>query len=181
MPAIKRTHAEYQERKAHDTWRVNKINNLIGELTKAEFTRLNDMITRIIDEHVKLTQTDGFYFSGKVFTNISGVSYATLSKVPIHPSLKARATEYIHQCKELDQNSAKIRQGIAVLIRDAHSDQDLRDALPDALTSLVDNGRLTNLPRTKEEGHTLTSKLHKQQFERTMDKVYYYLGSRLLG
>lgn len=180
MP-VQRTHEEYQKRKATDAFRSDTINELIGELTSADEFRLKDMVRDIINEHVKLTGTDGFYHNGRVYTNMTGVPFGSLQKVPIAPSLKPRILEYNKQCNDLDRDRAAIKQGLAVLIRNCETIQAVRNALPEVLIPIMKDIRYKATLRTMPEGHTLTSKLHQKQFEKTMDRVYFYLGSRLLG
>ncbi len=180
MPAPK-THAEYQERKAKDEFRQKIITDIVSALMTVDKNRLDRMCAEIVEDHVKLTKTDGFYHNGRVFTNMTGVAFKALQKQPIHPSLKLRIIEYTKQCREFDSDTAKISQGFAVLIRDCTTIQGVRNALPDVILPCMTDPRFKQVERTMPEGFTLTSKLHQGQFEKTMDRVYFYLGSRLMG
>ncbi|MCF8861653.1 hypothetical protein Ab1vBOLIVR2_gp71 [Agrobacterium phage OLIVR2] len=177
------TKAEYLHRKAIDENRVNFVNGIIKELMSSDKARLDTMIKEIIEEHEKLTQTDGFFFDGRVYTNKVGIPFKSLQKVGVHPSLKARVLEYKKQCRDIENDEARIGQGLAVLVRNATSPQHFRDAVPDILLPLVPSSFIStkNLKRTIEEGALLTTKLHRDQFQKTMDRIYFYLGSRLLG
>lgn len=176
-----RTHEEFQQRKMMDAFRQSIINDAVNGLMSEDDKRLKQMVADIIRDHVTLTKTDGFYFNGQVYTNLQGVAFKSIQKLPIHPSLKDRITEYAKQVIELKSDQAKISQGLAVLIRNCIDHQGVRNALPDLLIPTINNQSIQMLKRTLPEGHTLTSKLHIAQYEKTMDRVYFYLGSRLLG
>lgn len=176
------TKAEFLQRKEVDERRTRFISGIITELLSSDKARLKSMIEKIVEEHESLTQTDGFFFDGQVYTNKVGIPFKSLQKVGVHPSLKARVLEYKKQCRDIDADDARLSQGLAVLVRNAVTPQDFRDAVPDILLSLVPTTfGIHRLPRNEPEGANLTTKLHKQQFEKTIDRVYFYLGSRLLG
>lgn len=175
-----KTHAEYEARKAQDAFKQKIINDIINKLIGHENARLKELVSGIINDHVKLTGTDGFYYRGNVYTNVMGASFATLQKLPIHDSLKDRMQEYIKQVQEIDADRAKIAQGLAVLLRQANSYQSVRNALPELLIPCT-SWDVSSLSRQTPEAAGLTSKLHIQQYEKTKDMLYFYLGSRLLG
>ena len=180
MPVVK-TNAEYLERKARDEFRQKIIIDVVTQLTAVDQKRLNEMKAKIINDHVQLTGTDGFYHNGMFYTNMSGVPVKSMQKLPIHPTLKGQAIEHDKQVRALASDTAKISRGLAVLIRNCIDYQGVRNALPDVLIPITTITEIARHDRTMPEGYTLTSKLHKDQFQNTLDRIYFYLGSRLLG
>lgn len=174
-----KTHEEYRIRQQADQFRTTSIKKVLDVLLRNDRARLDELVKGIIADHVALTQTDGFYFDGRVYTNVIGVPFATLQKQPIDPSLKPRMLVYIKQMREMDADEAKIGQGLAVLLRKATNDQDVRDALPEPLVKVLPH--LSQYERQRPAAYGLTSKLHQVQYDKTMDQIYFYLGSRLLG
>lgn len=177
-----KTFQQVQSRRHDDEVRKTKIDGMLKRLMDSDVKRINRMVDEIIVEHRKLTGTDGFYHKGQIYGNVMGVSQSSpaMQKQPIHESLRERMFEYDRQLAELVKDRDILRQGLGVLIRRANTPQEIRNALPDLLLPVMDSPEHL-LDRTEPEMHTLTSQIHRIQYERTLDKIYFYLGSRLLG
>lgn len=182
MANFQKTHAQLKERRALDDKRKYTIEYIIRNLMQSDIKRLNDMKSQIIQKHVKLTGSDGFYHRGQFFTTVTsvGTTSSALQKDAAHPEVREELFEYEKQVKELQNDKVILSQGLSILIRNAVSPQEIRDALPDILLSVMGSPENV-LARTKPEMHTISSKLHQLQYEKTLDKIYFYLGSRLLG
>lgn len=175
------SYEEYRERRRQEEMKLKFINDIISEVTVSETNRIDELRKKCVEEHVKLTNTDGFYMGGKIFTNVQNAPFSILQKTVCHQSVRKDAENYLKQLKELHEDQSRIRQGLTILLSKVSSRQDMRDALPDVLLQFVKNPEITSLPRTREAAYTVTSKLHLSQLEKTLDRVYFYMGSRLIG
>lgn len=175
-----RTFTQIQERKGLDTFRTNARRTVLKGLMTPQMDYLNNLRYSIITKHVEKTHTDGFYHRGVWYTNFSGQAPATsLQKQSIHESLLPEIFDYERLIKDFNADKVSIEQGISLLLREAKAPQDIRDALPEVLLPVMGSPEHL-LQRTRPELYTLTSELHKKQFEKVMEKIYFYLATALL-
>lgn len=175
-----RTHQAILARKSGDQFRADIIIKIIASLCEPDANRLYNLRVNIIARHCILTGTDSFYTQGEIWSNIQGLPQKVLQKRPIHESLKEELHELIKQRNQLKADREKLKQGLAVIIRSLDTHEEVRDALPDLLLPFMDSTTAV-LPRTRPELYTLTQEIWKQQYKKTEELIYFYLGSRLLS
>lgn len=175
-----RSFGDYQERKNLDASRKRSVETVLKNLMNTDMLRIKAIRDDLIRRNNVLTNSDAFYHRGQIYTLNTQVGYKPLTKHPIHPSLRDEMFEYEKQIQEFKNDKVILEQGLGVLVRNAMEAQDIRDALPDILLPCMGSPEHL-MDRTRPELYTLTSELHRHQYEKTLDKIYFYLGSRLLG
>ena len=174
---------QFEQRKLDMKAHTDMINDMVNQFTIDEKNHIDQIVRDIISENTKLTGKDGFYWNGRVLSNVQtqkGLGTMHLQKAPIHPSLKDKMLEAQSFWDRLTADKKKLTQGLAVLLRNANGKQEVRDALPELAVKMLDGGRLLSLPRTQPELYTLTSPLHRKQFKETEELMYFYLASRII-
>lgn len=109
---------------------------------------------------------------------VKGATYTGGAISTPHKTLMDSFDQLAKDKAQLQMNHQKIRQGIGMLLRPCKTRQDIRDVLPDTLVNLTD---LKQLTRTREEAYSIAgSGMLKQQYDKTMELVFMYLGTKLL-
>lgn len=170
---------QYDAAKARTTEHNNMIKDIVRQLTYDEQESINKAVMNIIDQHRLKTNTDGFIYKGNIYPN--SVNPRTMKRAPLHPDLMNDWMAINAEQESLNKDKTRLTQGIAVLLRNIHDNQGVRDALPEPLVKILDGGRLLSYPRTRPELFSLTSKLHLSQFEDVKELIFFYLSSRLLS
>ena len=122
---------------------------------------------------------DGFLFSGEFFTDLPPDMQKQAVKEVIRPALRQEAKDYIREVRAVEGEKLRLYHGLAQLCGACQTQQDIRDALPEAAV-LVDE-ELKALPRTREAGWTLRDKpLLAFDFKRTEELVDFYSAHRMI-
>lgn len=171
---------QYDRAKQQTVEHISLIKDIVRQLVMDEQESINSAVRKIVDDHTLRSGSNAFLYKGHVYTNSSGPT-SSLKRAPLHPSLMPEWESTYADQESLNRDKAMLQQGIAVLLRNIHDNQGIRDALPEPLVKILDGGRLLNYPRTRPELFPLTSKLHKNQFEKTNELIFFYLSSRLLS
>lgn len=174
---------QFEQRKQALAEHQRMISDMVHQFTIDERNHIDDIVRTIIADNTKLTGKDGFYWNGKVLSNVQmqrGMGTNHIQKSSIHPDLKERMLDAQAQYDRLALDRKKLQQGIAVLLRNAGTKEEIRNALPEIAVDVLDGGRLKSIPRTEPELYTLTSDLHRKQFKETEELMLYYLASRII-
>lgn len=157
------------------------INFLIEELFSAEFKRLRKREYQLVGENRNLSpqKFDGFFYGGYYYTDLDKSIASKGLKSGLHPSLVPSVEAQVADRKEVEFDRLRIRQALALSLKDAKNTQDLRDALPNQLSEMIIH--LRGIERCRPEAFTLMAYPRKhQQYLKLRDKIEFYAAARLL-
>jgi hypothetical protein len=156
------------------------VTGLIATLFEREEASLTRRIENVATRNSALGGSiDGCRHAGVVFTSLKGKKRSMGSYSRIHPTLVEEANLILEDQKILASEKAKIQQAFAIVLRDARSLQDIRDALPNAVRDIAPE--LSHLERTRPEAYTLADNPRSYtQYMKLRDKIEYHVASRML-
>ena len=162
-----------------------QINEIIRALTDALFSaetkRLRKREFDLVAENRSLSSQhyDGFFFQGQFYTDLDRSLAAKGIKTSLHPSLVPSMERHIKDKKEVEFDRLRVKQALALLLKDVQTAQDLRDALPNQLAEMID--QIKKMKRSRPEGFTLMTDSRKiKQYQKLREKIEFYTAARLL-
>ena len=162
-----------------------QINEIIRALTDALFSaetkRLRKREFDLVAENRSLSSQhyDGFFFQGQFYTDLDRSLAAKGIKTSLHPSLVPSMERHIKDKKEVEFDRLRVKQALALLLKDVQTAQDLRDALPNQLADMID--QIKDMERIRPEGFTLMTDSRKiKQYQKLREKIEFYTAARLL-
>lgn len=161
---------------------INKvIDALIIELMKPESTRLKKRELELVKENRKVSSGnfDGFFYQGKYYTDLDKSVASKGIKSGLHSSLVPSMEAFVADEKIVKNDQHRMKQALALVLKDCRTAQDLRDALPNQLAEMID--QIKHLPRQRPEGFTLMADPRKlSQYQLLREKIEFYTATRLL-
>lgn len=156
---------------------VASISNLLFEKEEAHVTRSEyGMITRNAELG---NSSDGFRYLGRIYTQLTGAARNRGQFDPLHTKLEADMNSLQIHREVIKADRDWIKQALMMVLRECHSYQDMRDALPNGLKEIVPE--LAGLSRTRKEAYTLLDNPRSYNYYiRLRDKMEYYIATRLL-
>ena len=162
-----------------------QINEIIRALTDALFSaetkRLRKKEFDLVAENRSLSSQhyDGFFFQGQFYTDLDRSLASKGIKTSLHPSLVPSMERHIKDKKEVEFDRLRVKQALALLLKDVRTAQDLRDALPNQLAEMID--QIKGMERSRPEGFTLMTNQRKiKQYQKLREKIEFYTAARLL-
>ena len=162
-----------------------QINEIIRALTDALFSaetkRLRKREFDLVAENRSLSSQhyDGFFFQGQFYTDLDRSLASKGIKTSLHPSLVPSMERHIKDKKEVEFDRLRVKQALALLLKDVRTAQDLRDALPNQLAEMID--QIKGMERSRPEGFTLMTNQRKiKQYQKLREKIEFYTAARLL-
>ena len=162
-----------------------QINEIIRALTDALFMsetkRLKKRELELVAENRSLSSEhyDGFFYQGQFYTDLDRSLAAKGIKASLHPSLVSSMEKHIKDKKEVEFDRLRVKQALALLLKDVRTAQDLRDALPNQLAEMID--QIKGMERSRPEGFTLMTDSRKiKQYQKLREKIEFYTAARLL-
>ena len=162
-----------------------QINEIIRALTdalfSAEIKRLRKRELDLVAENRSLSSEhyDGFFYQGQFYTDLDRSLAAKGIKASLHPSLAPSMERHIKDKKEVEFDRLRVKQALALLLKDVRTAQDLRDALPNQLAEMID--QIKGMERSRPEGFTLMTDPRKiKQYQKLREKIEFYTAARLL-
>lgn len=162
-----------------------QINEIIKALTSALFmaetNRLKKRELELVAENRSLSSEhyDGFFYQGQFYTDLDRYIAAKGTKASLHPSLVPSMERHIKDKKEVEFDRLRVKQALALLLKDVRTAQDLRDALPNQLAEMID--QIKGMERSRPEGFTLMTDSRKiKQYQKLREKIEFYTAARLL-
>lgn len=123
--------------------------------------------------------SDGFFYAGNFHSDLELSLRAKGIKTTLHPNLMGDMDLHYQQKREVDFDKVRVKQALALLLNDCRCLQDIRDALPNSLATVVEG--TSSLERTRPEGYTLeNSERGKRQYQKLRDKIEFYMAMKLL-
>ncbi len=165
------------ERECAMTRHSNKefIDQLVSSIFRAERKNLRIRELTFIYENRKLSSnhSDGFYFSGKYYSDLVNSLVSKGTKGFLHISLVPQMQAYVKDKSMMEFEETRVRQCLVLVLQPCASSQDYRDALPNLLVEKVSS--LRELPRTRPEGYTLENNpMQMKQYQKLREKIEYY-------
>jgi hypothetical protein len=156
------------------------INAIMKFLFDREEAHLARRETDIITHHAMLGGSrDGFRHMGRIYSPITGAGRPRGVYDRLHPSLVPEMGSITTARKILELDRSRIQQALFLVLKDARTNQDMRDALPNCLRDLIPACK--GLERTREEAYTLRDNPRAySQYMMLRDKIEFYVAARLL-
>ena len=162
-----------------------QINQIIRALTdalfSAEIKRLRKKELELVAENRSLSSEHygGFFYQGQFYTDLDRSLAAKGIKASLHPSLVPSMMQHTKDKKEVEFDRLRVKQALALLLKDVRTVQDLRDALPNQLAEMID--QIKGMERSRPEGFTLMTDSRKiKQYQKLREKIEFYTAARLL-
>lgn len=158
----------------------NTITTILAALFEHEEKHLRNRSDAILERHIaKGGSKDGFRHMGMIVTKLTGSSLPRGTFDRLHESLMPEMDTLRTEKKQLETDKALIQQTLALVLKDAHTPQDIRDALPNCVQDIIPICR--GLQRSRPEGYTLLDNPRAlSQYMRTRDRIEFHIGTRLL-
>lgn len=156
------------------------ISNIVLILFYKDTIRLEAQLNALIEENHALGEPrHGFLFEGKFWTNLPKNQRKLAEKRLLHSSLHGSAQQYFKELHQVEAEKHRLTQGLHLLLRDCHTMQDVRDALPDLALIIVPE--FARFKRQREEAWPLQSKpMHFQTHKMISDIFGFYATNQIL-
>ena len=155
----------------------------VDAVFKGEGTWAKQALDSIMDQNTLLGGTqNAFSLGGKNYLrqSLKQFDFRGIPIKPLHKSLYTDMQRYYDRTYRVETDRTKVTQFFKVLFPRCQNLQDLRDALPEPVVSLVPE--LQRLPRSQEKAFVLRGlhPAHMGQFDRVTDIVLFYIANRLV-
>ena len=156
------------------------IDALARALFKKENDRLKAFTLKIIKENRQLGgSSDGFIYAGIYYSDLPDNMKSKGKRGSLDPSLIPQMEDYLKDDFQTNFDKVRIEQALSLILNDARSWQDVRDALPNGLAEMLDETK--SLQRTRPEAYTLEGNERAQrQYAKLQPLIQIYLASRLM-
>ena len=153
------------------------IDHLILFLGSPEEQAIDKIMKDLVRRNIVFGgNSHGYYLHGERFDLSSREKYPILE---IHESLVPEAESLRRRKNELTAVMQLLRQGLGMVLGACHSDQDIRNVLPETLIRALPAYQA--MDRTEPEGFVLRDDSRRfQQFQRIVDITLKYTARRLL-
>lgn len=122
---------------------------------------------------------DGFRYMGKIYSELSGYLLQRGVFSLLHPSLIPEMDQIQKDRQTLANDRDRVRQALTMVLQNCHGWQDIRDALPNSLASLIPECQ--GLERTRPEAFTIAENERSyNQYMKLREKIDFYVAARLL-
>lgn len=161
------------------------ISNILDLLFLPEVRRLNAIKLQITEKNSKLIGRTfyGFRYEGDTYVPEELFYLARMSRQtfpPVSPELLNETDSFVTDLKIINKEKAQISQLLVLLLEPCRTRQEIRDALPDCLSSLVPD--LESLSRTMDD--PTWSIAHNPRamrlYNKLLPKIQTYAAARLL-
>lgn len=164
----------------------NRISTIVDHLTKAIFSsevaRLTKREMELVRENARLPKSapDGFFYRGQLYSDLDPKLRAKGTRGNLHPSLHPQMDAHLKDKGVVDFDRQRVKQALAIILRDCKTHQDFRDALPNSLKDFM--GReVGSLPRTRPEAYTVQENPRAyRQYMQLREKLEFYNVAKLL-
>ena len=164
----------------HVTETMRCYQDMLARMMEPEDRRLIRARDILVNEHMTRSQSPlmGFMYRGRPYRH-SQCPNIKLHFLAVHPELYEAVEAFLSDHESIQKDIQDIHQAMMPIVWKATSMQDLRDALPEGLVSLVPE--LSHLPRTREEAWCLEPGSRAlNQFDRVRSKMDVFTMSRLI-
>lgn len=162
------------------TWLTDVINLLEGHIFSSELKRLRKNEIELVHRNQKLSgRMDGFWYKGALYSDLDPMLKQRGTKGSLHPSLLEAVENHFRDEAEVSFDRVRVKQALALILRDCRTFQDIRDALPNSLKDVIP--MVAKLERTREEAYTVKNDPRAyKQYLKLRDKIEFYNAAKLL-
>lgn len=122
---------------------------------------------------------NGFYWKGVLISDMPESIKHKGNNGNLHPSLYERMEAYTRDSSKIRFDADRIKQILALVIRNCTDTQDLRDALPDCFVEIIPD--IAGYQRTRPEAYTIIdNEKYYQSYNNLKTKIEFYVATRLL-
>ena len=158
----------------------DNVNILLKALFEREEVFLQKRERTMIDKYTQSGgKPDGFRHMGIIYSLLQSGDKArgTYGCLPV--SLIPEMDQILAEKAILATDKERIRQALTLVLRDAKTYQDMRDALPNAMREYLPIAKV--LERTRPEAYTLKDNPRAySQYMKLREKIEFYIATRLL-
>jgi hypothetical protein len=154
---------------------------LLTKVFAGEQKRLDKLKTSFAkrNREVMPEASDGFVHRMIFFSTKPDDPNVKTSAYPAHVTLVLELNQFFVELNRLEQDMLRVKQGLAIVLRDCTTAQDVRDALPNSMAELLDQTK--RLPRTRPEAYTLQNKpIQQQQYTTMRNLMEVYVMTRAM-
>lgn len=162
----------------------NKLFITITHILHTLFEREEAFVKKRVKEILRKNSldggsSDGFRHMGLVYTELTGTARTRGRFDRLKPHLVPDMDLTLKDQKSVEDEKARIKQALAMVLKDCVTAQDMRDALPNSLKDLIEP--IKGLERRREEAFTLVDNPRAyNQYMELRDKIDFYVAARLL-
>lgn len=140
------------------------VDALVHKLFEAEHRRLDKIIQELVETNSRLKGSTcyGFMYQGiRYIPQVHMNKLGMLKGLPnLHFTLGSQVMVFISDANKIKNDFTRIKQLLVYLVRNAHSVQDLRDALPECIVALTN---FKSLNRTVADPIDLIDDPHQRE------------------
>lgn len=154
---------------------------LLAQVFAGEYKRLEKMKVALAKRNLEINPdaVNGFAHRMTFFSHLPPEVTKGAHRAVPHPSLIPDLEQYHLEVQQNERDRMKITQGLAMVLRDCKTAQDVRDALPNSMADLLDQTK--RLPRTRPEAYTLDDKpIQKAQYPALRDLMEVFMMTRAM-
>jgi hypothetical protein len=158
----------------------NNVTVILKVLFEKEEAQLIKREHTLITKNAELSgPSDGFRHMGVIYSLLTGTARRMGSYGRLDRSLLPEMDTLLADRLIIETDRDRVRQALAMVLKDCRSSQDMRDALPNAVKDLIPECR--NLERIREEAFTLADNPRSYtRYMKLREKIEFYVASRLL-
>ena len=165
--------------------RNSQINEIITAINTYLFSKEEIRLKKLELEAVRKNKeasnlvSDGFFYQGLFYTDLNKSVSSKGIKENLHSSLVPFMEKLIKDKKQINFDKDRIKQALSIILIDCKNYQDVRDALPNQLTDVLEHTK--RLERTRPEGFTIKDDPRKvKQYEMLREKIEFYSITRMI-
>lgn len=157
------------------------IENIMAYLSAPELKRIQTMTDRLVELNQKTSGNPSMCVMHR--GNLLRHTKAPKGR-HIWPALDmmlyGEAEGFMAHVRSVEHELQIIKQCLVSLVRDLHTAQDIRDALPECLVHILE-GHIKTFPRTREAAWNLEpgTRIHRL-YEKILPKLEYYTAARIV-
>lgn len=161
-------------------WLKEIVDQLVKMIFSSEDTRIAKYKLEMVKRNRELGgNKDGFFFQGILYSDMLTHLSFKGDRGSIYPELEKEMLSFVNDINKINYDKVRINQALSLLIRDCKDNQDLRDALPNSLVSMVPS--IANIPRQREEAYILKdNKRTYNQYMKIRSLIEFYVTAKLL-
>lgn len=159
---------------------ISLIPSLVRHLFQKDEKSLEVRLKNLIEENRMLGgPIEGFLYRGEFWTLVDKAQRLVAPKKVLDQRLHDAAKDLWQDRQYRIKESIRLTQGLQMLLRDCHNDQDVRDALPDCASLVLP--QLAAYSRIRPPAWPFADKpLHMHNYEMILKIFTFYTTNQLL-
>jgi hypothetical protein len=165
-------------------WDHDRTLKIVDRLTTSIFSHEIARLTRreieLVRENARMGgAADGFFYRGILYSDLDPAVRAQGEKGNLNANLHLAMDDHLRDKGVVEFDRHRVRQALTLILQDTRSDQDVRDALPNALKDALPE--LQGLSRTRPEAYTVQGNPRaERQYQKLREKLEFYNAAKLI-